>query len=88
MTLFLYRWGRAAQHPWRMIAAWIAIAIAVLGLELTIRGDTSDDFSIPGTEAQPGIDLLTDRFPSQEGVSGVVVLPTLTATLIASPARQ
>jgi len=75
MTLLLYRLGSAAaRRPWRMITAWIAIAIAVLGLQVTIGGDTSDDFSIPGTEAQQGIDLLTDRFPSEGGVGGVVVI--------------
>jgi hypothetical protein len=37
-----------------MIAAWLIIAVAVLGLRSSIGGSTSDDWSIPGTEAQQG----------------------------------
>ena len=74
MSKYLYRWGRvAARHPWRMIAAWLVIAIAVFDLQITVGGETSDDFTIPGTEAQQGIDLLADRFPREGGVSGRVV---------------
>jgi putative drug exporter of the RND superfamily len=74
MSRLLHRWGRAAaRHPWRMIGAWLIIAIAVLALQSTVGGETSDDFTIPGTEAQHGVDLLRDRFPSEGGVSGRVV---------------
>ncbi len=74
MSKILYRWGRAAaQHPWRMIGAWLVIAVAVIGLNASVGGETSDDFTIPGTEAQQGIDLLDERFPNQGGVSGQIV---------------
>ncbi len=74
MSNVLYRWGRAAaRHPWRMIGAWVLVAIAVFALNSSIGGDTTDDFSIPGTEAQKGVDLLEERFPTQGGVGGQVV---------------
>jgi putative drug exporter of the RND superfamily len=74
MSKILYRWGRsAAQHPWRMLFAWFVVVVAVVGLQRSIGGDTSDNFKIPGTEAQQGIDLLNERFPSQGGSSGQVV---------------
>ncbi len=74
MSKILYRWGRsAAQHPWRMLFAWLVVVIAVVGLKSSIGGSTSDNFKIPGTESQQGIDLLNDRFPSQGGSSGQVV---------------
>ncbi len=74
MSNYLLRLGRsAARHPWRMIGAWLLIALAIFGLNRSIGGDTSDDWSIPGTEAQQGIDLLEDRFPTQGGASGQVV---------------
>ena len=74
MSKILYRWGKAAaQHPWRMIGAWLVIAVAVIGLNASVGGETSDDFTIPGTEAQQGIDLLDERFPTQGGVSGQIV---------------
>jgi len=74
MSEFLYRLGHAAaRRPWRVIASWIVVAVAVFGLQTTIGGATTDDFRIPGTEAQQGVDLLTDRFPTEGGVSGMVV---------------
>src|SRR5690606_8433199 len=74
MSTILYRWGRtAASRPWRMIAAWLAVAAAVFALQATVGGELSDDFAIPGTEAQRGIDMLADRFPSEGGASGRVV---------------
>ena len=74
MSTLLYRWGRSsARHPWRMIGAWLVIAISVLALQATVGGDTSDDWSIPGTEAQQGQDLLERSFPAESGVAGRVV---------------
>ena len=74
MSKILYKWGRSsARHPWRMLFAWFVVVIAVVGLKGSIGGDVSDDFKIPGTEAQQGLDLLNQRFPSQGGSSGQVV---------------
>ena len=74
MSKNLYRWGyAAARRPWRMIGAWLLVAVAVFALQASVGGETSDDFTIPGTEAQRGIDLLDERFPSAGGVSGRVV---------------
>ena len=74
MSKILYRWGyAAARRPWRMIGAWLLVAVAVFALQASVGGETSDDFTIPGTEAQRGIDLLDERFPSAGGVSGRVV---------------
>ena len=46
-----------------MLFAWLVVVIAVVGLKGSIGGNTSDNFKIPGTEAQQGIDLLNERFP-------------------------
>ena len=74
MSRILYRWGRAAaRHPWRMIGVWLVVAVAVLGLEANVGGETSDDWTIPGTEAQLGADVLEQSFPTEGGVAGRVV---------------
>ena len=89
MSTILYRWGRtAARHPWRMIGAWLAIAVAVLALQTTVGGTTSNDWSIPGTEAQQGADLLLDRFPSEGGVAGRVVFADPDGDVTDAGARQ
>jgi RND superfamily putative drug exporter len=56
-----------------MLFAWFVVVVAVVGLKSSIGGETSDNFKIPGTEAQQGIDLLNQRFPSQGGSSGQIV---------------
>ncbi|MGH9133743.1 MAG: MMPL family transporter [Ilumatobacteraceae bacterium] len=88
MSKILYRWGKAAAlHPWRMIGAWVLIAIAILGLNASVGGETSDDFTIPGTEAQQGIDLLEEQFPTQGGVSGQIVFADPDGDITDSAAR-
>ena len=89
MSKSLYRWGRsAARHPWRMIFAWLVVVIAVVGLQRSIGDSTSDKFNIPGTEAQRGIDLLNDRFPSQGGSTGQVVFADPDGNVTDATARQ
>ena len=75
MSNVLYRWGRAAaRHPWRMMGAWLVVGRRRgRPLRSASAGDPSDNFTIPGTEAQRGIDLLDERFPTQGGVSGQIV---------------
>src|SRR5262245_5842446 len=74
MSNVLYRWGRAAaRHPWRMLGAWLIVVLGVVALRSAVGGNPSDNFSIPGTEAQRGVDLLDERFPAQGGVSGQIV---------------
>ena len=74
MSNVLYRWGRAAaRHPWRMIGAWLVLAIVVFSANASFGAGTSDDFRIPGIEAQEAADLLEERFPSEGGVAARVV---------------
>ncbi|MEU4221682.1 MMPL family transporter [Actinoplanes sp. NPDC026623] len=64
MATYLYRLGRFSFRRRRLILAlWLA-ALALLGVgAATLSGPTSDEFSIPGTEAQEAMDLLGERFP-------------------------
>jgi putative drug exporter of the RND superfamily len=64
MATYLYRLGRFSFQRRRLILAlWLA-ALALLGVgAFTLSGPTSDEFSIPGTEAQEAMDLLGERFP-------------------------
>jgi RND superfamily putative drug exporter len=88
MSQILHRWGRvAARHPWRMIGLWLVVAVAVLGLEATVGGETSDDWSIPGTEAQLGSDVLEAGFPTEGGVAGRVVFADPDGDVTDSEAR-
>jgi RND superfamily putative drug exporter len=63
MATYLYRLGRFSFYRRKLV---LAIWLAVLGLlgvgAATLSGPTSDDFAIPGTEAQQAQDLLSERF--------------------------
>ena len=59
MSRFLHRLGgSAARHPWRVVAAWAAAAVVVLGLAGAFGGALNDDYTIPGTSSQRANDLL------------------------------
>ncbi|WP_432563382.1 MMPL family transporter [Kineococcus sp. SYSU DK003] len=65
MATLLYRLGRfSARRHWLVLAVW-AVLLAVLaslalGLKQTAAQDTS--FSIPGTQASAGLDLIEEKF--------------------------
>jgi putative drug exporter of the RND superfamily len=74
MSSFLYRLGRrCARHPIRVVGVWLLAALAVLGLNHQLGGQTKDNFAVPGVEAQAADDLLTDHFPEFSGASGQIV---------------
>lgn len=70
----LYRLGGfAAGHPWRVLVAWFALVVLLVGMWTAFGADTSDDVSIPGMPSQETLDLLEERFPAQAGGRAVVV---------------
>lgn len=70
----LARWGYwVAIHKWRVLGS-AALTLAILGaLAISLRGQFTDDFTIPGAESQKAFDLLKGRFPSQAGDSANIV---------------
>lgn len=75
MSLVLYRLGRwSYRSATRVIAAWIALVLALGVAAFTLGGTTQDDFSIPGTEAQDGLDTLNRTFPELAGTSAFIIV--------------
>ncbi|MEZ0165882.1 MMPL family transporter [Kineococcus sp. LSe6-4] len=67
MATLLYRLGRfSTRRHWLVLAVWAvllaALASLAFGLKQTAAQDTS--FSIPGTQASDGLDLLEEKFSS------------------------
>ena len=86
MTSALYRIGRTcARHPFRTFGVWLLVAIAVFSASSSLGGELTDDFTVPGTEAQQAFDRLEDRFPSETHAGGRLVFHTDEGTL-ADPA--
>ncbi len=79
MSRFLYRLGgSAARHPWRVIAAWLAAAVLLVGLAASFGGALNDDYVIPGTSSQRAYDLLREEFPAFSGADAHVVVHAAT----------
>ena len=77
MSALLFRIGRSsARHPFRVLGAWLAFAVAVVALQGAAGGEFSDDFRVPGVESQHAVDILQDRFPSRAGQSARIVFHT------------
>jgi len=75
MTRMLYRLGSAAAtHPWRVLATWLIVVAAAVGLAATVGGTPQDDWNVPGTAAQAGTDLLREEFPDAAGALDRVVV--------------
>ncbi|MER6363248.1 MMPL family transporter [Kitasatospora sp. NPDC001527] len=63
-----------ARHSLLVIVLWIVALAAVQAANKTVGGTYSDDFSLPGTQAQQGKDVLQAHEPAAAGTSSQVVL--------------
>jgi putative drug exporter of the RND superfamily len=71
----LHRVGLAtARHPWRTIAAWLLVLVALGGLAASLGGELRDNWNVPDTRAQHGVDQLREHFPDAAGSSAQVVI--------------
>src|SRR5690349_14710380 len=74
MSTFLYTLGhRIARQRWKVLVAWCLIAVAAFAVAGIAGGQLVNDYSIPGTESQRGIDTLAQRFPQASGTTGQIV---------------
>jgi uncharacterized membrane protein YdfJ with MMPL/SSD domain len=66
LTPLLYRLGHfCACHPARVLAVWLVVALAIVGVARSVGQETNDDLSPPRTDSQAASDLLGDKFPDQ-----------------------
>ena len=74
MSTFLYALGHAvARHRWRALIVWVLLAGVCFGVTSVAKGALVNDYTIPGTESQHGIDTLDERFPQASGTTGQLV---------------
>ncbi|MDO5048330.1 MAG: MMPL family transporter [Actinomycetaceae bacterium] len=57
----------------KVLAAWIAVLVATVVAMFALGGQLTNDFTIPGTEGQDGLDVMAERFPEMSGAAGQVV---------------
>lgn len=91
MATFLYRLGRFSFRRRRLVALlWVGLLVLFAVGAATLKGPTSNDFSIPGTESQKAIDLLKDRMPqaSADGATARVVFAAPAGRTLTEPSAK
>ncbi|GAB4050668.1 MMPL family transporter [Catellatospora paridis] len=91
MATFLYRIGRFSyRRRWIVLGLWVLLLALAGAGAATMSGKMSNDFSIPGTEAQRAIDQLTERFPEAHagGAGARVVFVAPEGKTVADPGVQ
>ncbi|MEV0323726.1 MMPL family transporter [Streptomyces sp. NPDC050658] len=63
-----------ARHCVIVIVVWLAALVGLQVLNHAYGGEYSDDFSLPGTQSQEGLDVLKAHEPAAGGYSAQVVL--------------
>jgi RND superfamily putative drug exporter len=77
--LGLTRWCIA--HRSRVVVAWLFIAVATTVLAGAVGRQYANNFTLPGTEAQRVLNLLTSEFKAQSGDQDQIVWHTSAGTL-------
>jgi RND superfamily putative drug exporter len=63
--LKMTRW--CISHRRTVLAVWVVIAVATTAVATAVGRDYANNFTLPGTESQRAVDLLTREFPQQSG---------------------
>ncbi|HET6529703.1 MAG TPA: MMPL family transporter [Actinoplanes sp.] len=86
MATLLYRLGRGSFRRRKLVVAlWLVLLAALGAAALTLKGPTSSDFTMPGTESQRAIDALQTEFPEASGATGTIVVAAPAGRTLAEP---
>lgn len=78
MATLLYRLGRGSLRRRRLVVAVWLVVLVGLGLAAAfLRGPTASNFTMPGTESQRALDLLSEQFPAASGATGTIAVKAL-----------
>jgi RND superfamily putative drug exporter len=89
MSQFLGRLGRAsARHHWRTLGIWVVVAFALVALSGSLGGEPVDNFRLPNSDAQRGIDVLERNFRTESGSSAYVVFDAQRGDLRSDAGRR
>ena len=71
-----------------VLGAWMVILALAAMAALTLRGPADNSFSVPGTESQQALDLLSQKFPGTGGADARIVFAAPAGHTLAEPAYQ
>lgn len=79
--------GWSYRHRWWAVLAWVAVLIGVSAGAQAVGGAFQNDFSLPGTDSQRALDVLSENAPVQAGTSVQIVVEA-TDGVASEPARS
>ncbi|MFF4234545.1 MMPL family transporter [Actinomadura geliboluensis] len=91
MATLLYRLGRFSfRRRGLVVLLWAALLVLAGVGAAALKGPTSNDFSIPGTESQQAIDLLERKMPqaSADGATARVVFAAPAGSTVTEPSGK
>ncbi|RST13835.1 MMPL family transporter [Streptomyces sp. WAC05374] len=76
-----------ARHCVTVVVLWLAALVGLQVLDRAYGGDYSDDFTLPGSQSQEGLDVLKAHEPAAGGYSAQIVLhdPSEPLTSLSGP---
>jgi RND superfamily putative drug exporter len=89
MTGVLYRLARfSVRYRFAVLAAWVVLAVALVGASHRLGDHTNDSVTLPGTNSQQAADALGKSFPGQANGSSPIVLHVASGKLTDSKYSQ
>ncbi|SEH88914.1 putative drug exporter of the RND superfamily [Mycolicibacterium rutilum] len=77
MSKYLYAIGAFSfRRRWWVLGVWLAVLIGVAAAAVGLRGEPSDNFSIPGTESQRAVEQLQQKLPAFSGAQTQITFAT------------
>jgi putative drug exporter of the RND superfamily len=74
MNRFLQRLGGlAARRYWIFIFAWLVVLGGLVGADHGFGGEYVNNYTVPGSGSQNGLNLLNSQYPQQGGYAGQIV---------------
>jgi putative drug exporter of the RND superfamily len=87
LNQFLERLGAfCARRHWIVIIAWVVILVGLASAKSAFGGDYVNNYNVPGTPSDNGLNRLNDTYPTQGGYSGQIVFHASTAPISADAA--
>ncbi len=65
--------GFSAKRHWVVVVAWVLILGGLLGAKAAFGGDYVNNYNVPGTQSDEGLNRLNDTFAAQGGYAGQIV---------------
>jgi putative drug exporter of the RND superfamily len=86
MSKYLYAIGGFSFRRRRLVlGAWLVVLIGVAVAGIGLRGQPTDDFTIPGTESQRAVEQLAQKLPAFSGAQTQVTFATDGAAKVTDP---